>query len=276
MIKKLLVPTDGSAHAQAGVDYAVSLAKQHGAQLHGLYVVDVRLLEGPFLRDLSASLGTAPFVNYQNNVSLILEERGKAALGAFARASEQAGLHYETTMMTGQVAGSIVEQGELVDLIVMGRSGEHADWLDGVLGSTTEGVVRRAKCPVLVTDWSEARIGQVVVAYDGSSHAKQALHLAAVLGESWGGRYAVLSVSDDHAAHWLEGARSYMEAHTIEVEYVGRDGDPREEILEFCRERNADLLLMGGYGHSKVREMLLGSTTAHLINRADCPVLLTR
>lgn len=276
MIKKLLVPTDGSAHAQVGIDYAVSLAKQHDAQLHGLYVVDVRLLEGPFLRDLSASLGTAPFVNYQNNVSLILEERGRAALGAFAQTCEKAGLVHETTQMTGQVVGSIVEQGELVDLIVMGRSGEHADWLDGVLGSTTEGVVRRAKCPVLVTGRSEAKINQVVVAYDGSSHAKQALHLAATLGESWGGRYAVLSVSGERAPHWLDEARSYMEAHSIEVDYVSREGDPREVVLDFCEETHADLLLMGAYGHSKVREMLLGSTTAHLINHASCPVLLTR
>lgn len=276
MIRKLLVPTDGSAHAQAGIDYAVDLATQHEAQLHGLYVVDVRLLEGPFLRDLSASLGTAPFVNYQNNVSLILEERGQAALGAFSDACKKAGLLHETTQMTGQVVGSIVEQGQLVDLIVMGRSGEHADWLDGVLGSTTEGVVRRAKCPVLVTDRSQARIDQVVVAYDGSGHARQALHLAADLGESWGGKYAVIVVSDEHAERWLDEARSYMEAHSIEVEYVSRKGDPREEILGFCEEENADLLLMGAYGHSKVREMLLGSTTAHLINHAGCPVLLTR
>ena len=276
MIKKMLVPTDGSEHARRGVDYAVSLAKQHNAQLHGLYVVDVRLLEGPFLRDLSASLGTAPFVNYQNNVSLILEERGKAALGSFSDACEAGGLVHETTQMTGQVVGSIVEQGELVDLIVMGRGGEHADWLDGVLGSTTEGVIRRAKCPVLVTDRAEARIEHVVVAYDGSSHAKQALHLAAHLGESWGGRYVVVSVSESRADKWLEEAKSYMAAHSIEVDYEARDGDPREAVLECCREKQADLLVMGGYGHSKVREMLLGSTTAHLINHAECPVLLTR
>lgn len=272
----MLVPTDGSAHAHVGIDYAISLAKQHDAQLHGLYVVDVRLLEGPFLRDLSASLGTAPFVNYQNNVALILEERGRAALAEFSKVCEKAGLRHETSQMTGQVVGSIVEQGQLVDLIVMGRGGEHADWLEGVLGSTTEGVVRRAECPVLVTGRPEATIERVVVAYDGSPHAKQALHLAADLGESWGGKYAVVTVSGEHAQERLQEARSYIEAHSMEVEYVAREGDPREVILEFCEERDADLLVMGAYGHSKVREMLLGSTTAHLINHARCPVLLTR
>lgn len=276
MIKKILVPTDGSAYSQAGVDYAVSLARQHASQLHGLYVVDVRLLEGPFLRDLSASLGTAPFVNYQNNVALILEERGKAALTAFGNACQEAGVPSETTQMTGQVTGCIVEQGQLADLIVMGRGGEHGDWLDGVLGSTTEGVVRRAKRPVLVTGRADAKIGQVVVAYDGSAHAKQALHIAAALAETWGGSYAVVTVSLERAQERLDEARSYLAAHAIEVDYAAREGDPRETILQYCEENNADLLVMGAYGHSKVREMLLGSTTAYLINHAKCPVLLTR
>ena len=80
MIKKILVPTDGSENALVGARYAVALAKQYGAQLHGLHVVDVKLLEGPFLRDISASLGTAPFVNYQNIIASLLEERGEAAL----------------------------------------------------------------------------------------------------------------------------------------------------------------------------------------------------
>ena len=78
MIKKILVPTDGSESAGVSVSYAVSLAEKHDASLHGLHIIDVKLLEGPFLRDISASLGTAPYVNYQNNISMILAERGKA------------------------------------------------------------------------------------------------------------------------------------------------------------------------------------------------------
>src|SRR5690606_17565563 len=73
MIKRILVPTDGSHVATLGVEYAIALASACQAHLTGLHVVDVKLLEGPFLRDISASLGTAPYVNYQNNIALILE-----------------------------------------------------------------------------------------------------------------------------------------------------------------------------------------------------------
>lgn len=275
MIKQILVPTDGSEHALLGVQYGIGLAKQHEASLIGLHVVDIRLLEGPFLRDISASLGTAPYVNYQNNMSLILEEKGKAALDDFAVRCEKSGVQFQRTQLTGSVAHTIIEQSELADLVVMGRGGEHGEWLGGLIGSTTEAVVRHAKCPVLVTGRKEARIQRFVVAYDGSPHAKHALQFATSIGEAWLVPFEVVAVSKDGDGIIAE-ARSYLDAHDLAVEYTVLDGDPRDAIVDFARDRQADLLVMGAYGHSKVRELLLGSTTQYVINHAPCPVLLAR
>jgi len=275
MIKQILVPTDGSEYATVGVAYSVALAKQHRASLVGLYVVDVKLLEGPFLRDISASLGTAPYVNYQNNIGLILEERGKAALETLQERCRKAGVPVETHLDTGSVSPTIIEYGERVDLIVMGRGGEHGEWLDGLLGSTTERVVRRSACPVLVTGRSDARISRFLVAFDGSAHARKALHFATNLGETWLVPFEVLVVSANGEAI-MDEAKRYLEAHDLSVDYSIRDGDPREVILSHAEEREADLLVMGAYGHSKVHELLLGCTTQHVLNHAKCPVLLTR
>lgn len=275
MIKQILVPTDGSEHASLGVQYGVGLAKQHGASLVGLHIIDIRLLEGPFLRDISASLGTAPYVNYQNNMALILEEKGKAALEDFRQRAEKSGVQFQPVQLTGAVTQAIVEQSELADLIVMGRSGEHSEFLGGLIGSTTESVVRHAKCPVLVTGRKEARIQRFVVAYDGSPHARHALQFATSIGEAWLVPFEVLTVSKNGDAVLAE-ARQYLEAHELQVEFTAREGDPRDAIVDFARERQADLLVMGAFGHSKVRELLLGSTTQHVINHAPCPVLLAR
>ena len=276
MIKKILVPTDGSALAGIGAEYAISLAKQHGASLHGLHVVDIKLLEGPFLRDISSSLGTAPYVNYQNNIAMILEERGKVALESLATQCEAEGVSCETTQVRGTVPGSIVKHSELMDLIVMGRGGEHVEWLDGLLGSTTEAVVRRAGVPVLVTDRASAKMRRFVVAYDGSPHANKALHTGADIGETWGVPFDVLVVGLRDTEDMLQQARSYLEAHEVDVEYVSRDGDPREVIVAYAGERDADLLVIGAYGHAKVLELVVGSTTAHTLNHSPCPVLLTQ
>ena len=276
MIKHILVPTDGSDHAHRGVRYAVALAKRYEATLHGLYVVDVKLLEGPFLRDISASLGTAPYVNYQNNIALILEERGKAALEAFAAACDEASVAHTTTQVTGVVIRSILEKGELADLIVMGRGGEHSEWLDGLVGSTTQAVVRRASRPVLLTSTETPALERFVVAYDGSAHAKRALQTSAGIGTEWKTPFHVLMVGKERADEIESEARDYLAAHQLDVQYVVRDGDPSEVIVEYAEECEASLLVMGAYGHTKVRELVVGSTTAYAINHAPCPLLLTR
>jgi nucleotide-binding universal stress UspA family protein len=276
MIKHILVPTDGSEYASIGVRYAIALAKRYGATLHGLHVVDIRLLEGPFLRDISASLGTAPYVNYQGNISLILEERGTAALEAFRAACQQEGVACEPTQVTGIVARCIVEKSELADLVVMGRGGEHSEWLDGLVGSTTGAVVRRTKQPVIVTGTDTPGTNQFVVAYDGSPHAKKALQAAAGIGVDWHMPCHVLVVGDSSVAHLIDDARAYLDKHGVTVDYVLRPGDPSEVIVGYAKECQADLLLMGAYGHTKVRELVVGSTTAYALNHAPCPLLLSR
>ena len=276
MIKRILVPTDGSEYASMGVRYAVALAKRYGAQLHGLHVVDIRLLEGPFLRDISASLGTAPYVNYQGNISMILEERGNAALDSFRALCEENGVTCETSQATGIVTRCIVENSESADLIVMGRGGEHSEWLDGLVGSTAGGVVRRAQRPVLVTGVDTPGTKRFVVAYDGSVHAKRALQAAAGIGVDWGLPCHVLVVGDEKARHLIDEARAQLSEHAVTADYVLRPGDPSEAIVAYACECEADLLVMGAYGHTKVRELVVGSTTAYALNHAPCPLLLSR
>lgn len=276
-MKHILVPTDGSARAASGIRYAAQVARHYAATVHGLHVVDVKLLEGPFLRDVSASLGTAPFVNYQGNIAMLLEERGKAALEFLRKVCAEHEVPCETEIATGLVARTIVERARLTDLIILGRGGEHEEWLDGLVGSTTQAVVRRATQPVLITSNDAPGRERFVIAYDGSSHAKKALQTAARVGAEWNAAISVLAVGTGERtdAHLAE-ARAYLDAHDLRVDYVAREGDPSETIVRFAQETATDLLIMGAYGHSKVRELVVGSTTVFAMNHATCPLLLTR
>ncbi|HDP33790.1 MAG TPA: universal stress protein [Candidatus Hydrogenedentes bacterium] len=276
MIKRILVTTDGSESAAIGVRYAVALARKQKASILALHVVDVKLLEGPFLRDLSASLGAAPYVNYQGNIAMLLDERGKAALEYAAKLCAEKGVPCETDMQTGIIPRVIVEKGELVDVIVMGRTGEHNDFLEGLIGSTTEAVVRRASAPVLVTGSDTPGADHFVLAYDGSTHARKALKAGVTLASQGPRKMHLLVVGDRAAEEWLEEAKEYLQSHEIAIEYVPRTGDPGEVIVEYARECDAGLIVMGAYGHSKLRELVLGSATSYTINHATCPVLLVR
>lgn len=276
MIKHILVPTDGSDEAMLGVRYALGVAKRLDAKIHGLHVVDIKLLEGPILRDVSASLGTAPFANYQGNIGMILEERGKGALEELERCCLEAGLQCSTEQTVGIVPRAIVEKSELTDLIVLGRSGEHSAWLEGLIGSTAQGVVRRATKPVLVTGVDTPKADRFVIAYDGSVYAKRALQVAAEYAAAWSAPLDVLVVNAQKGEAVLQEAKNYLEPHGLSTRFELRQDDPGETIVAYAKECGADLLVMGAYGHSKVRELFVGSTTAFAMNQSPCPLLLTR
>lgn len=274
MIKRILVPTDGSESSAIGVTYAVALAKSLKAHVQGIHVVDIKLLEGPFLQDLSASLGTAPYVNYQGNISMLLEERGKSALKALAEACEKAGVPSETMQDSGVVSRVIVEHSGLADLIVMGRGGEHNEWLEGLVGSTAEAVIRRSSLPVLVTGTPELGKERILMAYDGSSHAQNALRTAVAFAEMWSTELTVLIVGDEGPV--ADEVKGYLAAHEVSGTVSHATGDPGEQIIERAESMKADLVIIGAYGHSKVRELVVGSTTTHVINHTSCPILLVR
>lgn len=276
MSQRILVPTDGSESAEAGVRYAIALAKRSGGSVHGIFVVDIKLLEGPFLRDLSASLGTAPYVNYQNNIAMLLEERGKAALKVVENLAAEAGVAVDCRIATGVIHHCIVEASELADLIVLGRGGEHSAWLEGLVGSTTEAVARRAKTPVLVTGTDQLSDGPLVVAYDGSAFAKEALKNAATMASAWQTSLAVLSIGGAEADAAQVEAKAYLTDHPGATEYMRKDGPPGEAIVALARDLHAGAIVMGAYGHAKVLELVTGSTTAYTLNHATCPVLLCR
>ncbi len=276
MIKRILVPTDGSELAQTGAAYAISLAKSFKAHIQGIYVIDVKLLEGPFLQDLSASLGTAPYVNYQGNISMLLEERGKSALKALSDACQAAEVPCETTQASGVVSRVIVEHSGLADLIVMGRGGEHNEWLDGLVGSTAEAVIRRSELPVLITGTPEPGHERVLMAYDGSTHAQNALRTAVAFAEMWKTSLNILIVGDGTNPVAATEVTGYLEAHGVNGQVIEAPGDSGEQIVAHAKSTNADLIVMGAYGHSKVRELVVGSTTTYVINHAACPVLLAR
>lgn len=275
MIKRILVPTDGSDSSQIGVDYAVAMARSCQAHVHGIYVIDVRLLEGPFLQDLSASLGTAPYVNYQGNISMLLEERGNSALKALEETCAAAEVPCDTTQASGVVSRMIVEHSGLADLIVMGRGGEHNEWLEGLVGSTAEAVIRRSTLPVIITGTRTLGKERILMAYDGSSHSQNALRTAVAFAEMWQTALKILIVDDDDNTAARE-VQSYLEAHDVDGEVLQATGDPSERIIEYAESTDADLVVIGAYGHSKVRELVVGSTTTYVINHATCPILLAR
>jgi len=278
MFKHILVATDGSEHSRSAARYAVSLSQRYQAALKAVYVIDIKLLEGPFLRDISASMGIDPAGNYQQNMAAIAEKRGEAALAVVSDMCAESGLDCETRLVTGTVVRSICDETRSTDLLVIGQHGEHADWADGLLGSTVYSVIRRVKLPVLVAGVEHKEFSRVLAAYDGSDAALKALKVAATLCTEWPLPATVVTVANDEAAgeRLLDEARRYLDAYKLDVQFEVVGGEPAEAIIECTANIGANLIVMGADAHTRVRELILGSTTNHVIHHSPVPVLLSR
>jgi len=278
MLKSYLVTVDGSEFATAAVSYAVTLARREGARITLLHVVDVVSLEGPFLADLSGIVGVVPYLDLQKQVRETLLDKGHLVLEGHAAAVREAGLEVETRLETGIVSRIICDAAATHDAIVAGRRGEHATWGGLLLGSTLEEVVRGCAKPVLVTPREAAPLTRILAAYDGSRTANRALGLAATFAAGLDLPLVVVAVGSDaqEGRATLAEAESYLEPHRLRTKAVLEGGSPVDGILQVCRREGCDLIVMGAYGHSRVRELFVGSTTDGIVRKAEVPVLLYR
>jgi len=277
MFKTILVPLDGSEYSQTALDYAIRIGDKYNAHLQLLHVIDVRALEGPLLHDISASLGAAPLVNYQSQIRAILEERGRAILKSAEELVQESGLKYASNLTVGIVNKEIIDAATHVDLVTMGRHGEHASWSSVLLGSTLEAVVRKANRPILVTSDQVQTVSKILIAYNGDEHATQALHVAANMASEIDLEVIVLVVGDEEwATEKLEDAKTYLDPFQLTVTYLHEDGAPEKSIIAVADAQLCDIIVMGAYGENRIHELLLGSTTETVMRNTMIPILLVR
>jgi nucleotide-binding universal stress UspA family protein len=116
------------------------------------------------------------------------------------------------------------------------------------------------------------------LAYDGSPSAKKALALSLSLSEKAQWPITVLIVHADaaKAADLSAEVETLAQKGLADCEVVVSSGKEAEEILKFIKEGSVELMAMGAYGHNRLREWLLGSTTSTIIQKSPVPVLLIR
>jgi len=279
MFKRILVATDGSPYSDAAFDYAIFLAKGFGSGVVcGLSVIDIKMLAGPFLHDLGVSIGLGPFDAYQPKVRKMLQDKAQTALGIGAQKCEGAGVEYEPHLVDGIVSREIVSWAESCDLVAMGKLGQHAAWRSPLLGHTVETVTRATRHPVMVTPERYRQPGRALIAYDGSSHAYDAMHSAGEIAAKLGIPLVVVAShpEEEEARRRTQAAEKYLQRFGAQVKAVATTVRPEEAILRTAKEEACDLVVMGAYGHTHIRELILGSTTEQVMRKADCPILLHR
>jgi len=280
MIKSILVCTDGSRYGDTAVEYAVELAARLSARLLGMHVLDSRMLEGPFMADVSGWLGAQPYGAELEKFRQLMEEKGEAIIRAFMDRATRAGVKAVSEVKMGHPARVILEEEGRAELLVIGQRGEHAEFGGELLGSTADRVIRRTVTPCLVTPADYRPINRILAAYDGSGHGAAAVKEAAELSSVLGCELVVITVEDhisaEEAERIADDGFALAADHTEPVRAVLEKGDPARVMLEFARKEKCDLIAVGAYGRSRIRELILGSVPTQLIIGADVPVLVVR
>jgi len=281
-MNKLLVCTDGSAYSFVCYDYAAWMAQRTGAAVEILYVSDLRQFEVPMVADLSGSLGVQPYQAVLGKLQEFEQERAKAILEQARKHLEAKGIPGGMTFShrLGFLVDTFHEFEEHVDLIMLGKRGENANFATEHLGSTMERVVRASHKPCLVTSRAFKPVERALFAFDGSRSCQKALEFLATSSAFKDLEIHLVTVTgrgeEEAASLTLKGAEGVLRAAGYSPVSQMLTGLPDNEISAYVEDRKINLLIMGAYGHSRIRQLIIGSTTTAMIRRCRVPVLLFR
>ena len=281
----ILACTDGSAYAPSVYDHAAWAARRLDAPVHVLHLVDPHH-ETATSADYTGAIGLGAksalmeeLVALEAAKARIAHARGRAILEDATARLAAAGL---TRITADQKHGSLADSLDTFEpdaaLIVLGKRGETASRDFKHLGSNLERVIRSARHPVLVASRAFQPIERVLFACDGGPSAQKAVAYAAESPLLRGLHCHLLTVGPPDAAKdaGLFAARDRLAAAGLSVHADHLPGHADEVIAEAVKRENIHLLVMGAYGHSRIRQLIVGSTTTTMVRTCQVPVLLFR
>lgn len=277
---KLVALVDGSTYARSVCELAGWAGMRLGTGVEALHVLGRREAGG---RDWSGSIRLGARSALLEELaaldaarSKLIMERGRAILEDAQLVLAAAGVSEVTTRLR---QGDLLEEmGSDADMIVVGKRGEAADFAKGHLGSNLERIARSAKCPVLVAARAFAPVEKVLVAFDGGPSARRAIDYIATSPLYAGLSVVVVSVGD--AAPTITGnladAQTRLVNAGFDVEVRQVAGQPEKVLGAMVEAEGFDLLVMGAYGHSRIRSLIIGSTTTEMIRSCKVSMMLLR
>ena len=284
-MRHVLACVDGSSATAAVCDWAVWAAGRLGAPLEFLHVVDHHP-ERARSDDLSGSLGLEAQPALMHELASLDEQRSRVALELGRRLLGQARARAAAAGIDG--AGTRQRHGPLVEalqelepvtrLAVLGPHRRERALPRIHLDHEVESVVRALRAPVLAASRPFAPPRNFLVAFDGSETGRRMVRAVAAspLLRGLDARLAVVGPRTAANLEQADWAHRMLEDAGFACTLAMVDGAP-EEVLRAQVEAHAiDLLVMGAYGHSRIRELILGSVTTTLLRTSPAPVLILR
>lgn len=280
----VLACIDGSHATPAVCDYAAWAAQKLDAPLCLLHVLD--RVRYPVAGDLSGSIGLGAREALLEELASLDERRGKIALehgklmlqAAKERTDKLGIANAGTRQRHGDLVEALAELENDIRLLVMGKQGEDHASASLHIGSHLERVVRTLHRPILVTPDNYVEPRRIMLAFDGSATTRKGVEMIAASPLFKGLPCHLVTAGADTAEtrEPLEWARQTLEQAGLETATAVLPGDVEPVLNAYRETHEIDLVVMGAYGHSKIRQFLVGSTTTNVLRHTTIPLLLLR
>ncbi len=274
-IKNILVHIDHSKACEHRVKAAIDLTTQYDARLSALFVVPdyfvPSYVEAQISTDIIAQISDQAL------------ERARETQAKVKAQVEAAGLKVDCYIEEGNLVGIISDYSRYTDLLLLGQS-QTGD-PDNISEGLADHLVLEGGAPCLVIPYIGSRqtLGKrILLAWNGSRESARALRDALpVLGAA--DQVSVLMIKpkshdEAHTATEEKVILSYLADHGIEAKIdlcIDKHLDPGDTILAQTSDNDIDLIVMGAYGHSRLREIVLGGATRHLLREMTVPVFIS-
>ncbi len=292
-LRQVLVHVSGSPHARAAIVLGAALARTHDAEVLTLHAVEP-MATGAYLT--AEASGVAEQMRSQAEAAR--REHAAAVVAEVAR-SIGCGLAFES--VDGDPLSAVLQRARSADLLVLGQREPGVD--DGLTAGFAPRALTGAGCPVLFVPYADAHAGstdaaprcgtRVLVAWSETRESARALRDALPLlrRAAWV-ELVRFAARDEAGAEPLERVSAHLRRHGISAQCTVRsaraptisermalswtpDAPIAEALLSEAADRDADLIVMGGYSHMRAWELMLGGVTRTILQSMTVPVLMS-
>jgi nucleotide-binding universal stress UspA family protein len=276
MVKDLVVNLTGGHPQDFAADYAISLAAAFGANVAGVGFIYEPVIPGSVLGGVPTDL-----IEVQREEN---SKAAKAAIGRFEAAAKAAGVSAETRMLDASIAGAADLFGRIArrfDLAVVGQAQREQGASEELL---IEGALFGSGRPVVVVPYvhkDPVKLDRILVCWDGSRPAARAIADALPFLRRAKAIEIVVVTGERDKSGEITGTnmRRHLARHGVEVEIkritAGGGVDVPNAILSHAADTGAEFMVLGGYGHSRLREFILGGVTRSILGAMTVPVLMS-
>jgi nucleotide-binding universal stress UspA family protein len=284
-LTKLLALIDASIYAQSVCDHAAWAAERTGASVEIVHVLGRRDVSSAPGADYTGNLAAdardtllAELASLDEQKAKLAQKRGRLILEQAKQSLEGKVGEVTTKLRHGDLLETVAEFQAGAEMIVIGKRGEAADFAKLHLGSNLERVARSTTKPVLVASRAFKPVRRALIAFDGGASALKAIDTLASGPLLTGTECLLLTVGSEtaEARRRLDNAVAKLTAAGHSATGEIRPGQPEEVITRAVENDAIDLLVMGAFGHSRIRALFIGSTTVEMVRSCKIPVLLFR